>query len=606
MPPPAYTQRELLRRLLAMAWQHRAGCLLLIGQQASLVLLSLAGLGGIGLGIDYVRHVLEHTDAAPSFPLGWQPPASWPPMQVLAVVSLGVFLLAALRAWLSYLAAVTNSRLGQAQIVVGLRSLVYAKLQRLSFRFFDASATGSLINRVTGDTQAVRLFIDGVLVQSVNTLLAFTFYFVCLVRIHSGLTLACLLPLPVVWLTVVLFANWLRKDYDTNRNLVDKLVLRFEELMRGIGIVKAFALEPWATRRFDEANDAVRDQKRRVFLKLAVLHPVVNLLNHTSMAVLLGYGGWLTIQGQIPLGTGLVVFAGVLQQLSAQVNAVAAIADNLQQTFTGAQRVFEIIDTDPEITDVPKARAMDRAQGRICFERVSFAFKENNTVLHDIALNVQAGERIAIVGPTGSGKSALIHLIPRFYDPDAGRVTLDGHDLCEWRLADVRKQVGLVFQESFLFSATVAANIAFGKTDATREQIEHAAKLAAAHEFIEKLPQGYDTLLHENGGNLSGGQRQRLALARALILDPAILILDDPTAAVDTETEAEILSALDSAMKGRTCFIIAHRLGAVRYADRIVVLHEGRIVAEGTHEQLSERNGYYRDALLAQMKGGAA
>jgi ATP-binding cassette subfamily B protein len=285
---------------------------------------------------------------------------------------------------------------------------------------------------------------------------------------------------------------------------------------------------------------------------------------------------------------------------------VAAIADNLQQTFTGAQRVFEIIDTDPEITDVPKARAMDRAQGRICFERVSFAFKENNTVLHDIALNVQAGECIAIVGPTGSGKSALIHLIPRFYDPDAGRVMLDGHDLREWKLADVRKQVGLVFQESFLFSATVAANIAFGKTDATREQIEHAAKLAAAHEFIEKLPQGYDTLLHENGGNLSGGQRQRLALARALILDPAILILDDPTAAVDTETEAEILSALDSAMKGRTCFIIAHRLGAVRYADRIVVLHEGSIVAEGTHEQLSERNGYYRDALLAQMKGGAA
>lgn len=606
MPSPAYTQRELLRRLLAMAWQHRAGCLVLIGQQASLVLLSLAGLGGIGLGIDYVRHVLEHTDAAPSFPLGWQPPASWPPMQVLAVVSLGVFLLAALRAWLSYLAAVTNSRLGQAQIVVGLRSLVYAKLQRLSFRFFDASATGSLINRVTGDTQAVRLFIDGVLVQSVNTLLAFTFYFVCLVRIHPGLTLACLLPLPVVWLTVVLFANWLRKDYDTNRDLVDKLVLRFEELMRGIGIVKAFALEPWATRRFDEANDAVRDQKQRVFLKLAVLHPVVNLLNHTSMAVLLGYGGWLTIQGQIPLGTGLVVFAGVLQQLSAQVNAVAAIADNLQQTFTGAQRVFEIIDTDPEITDVPKARAMDRAQGRICFERVSFAFKENNTVLHDIALDVQAGERIAIVGPTGSGKSALIHLIPRFYDPDAGRVMLDGHDLREWKLADVRKQVGLVFQESFLFSATVAANIAFGKTDATREQIEHAAKLAAAHEFIETLPQGYDTLLHENGGNLSGGQRQRLALARALILDPAILILDDPTAAVDTETEAEILTALDSAMKGRTCFIIAHRLGAVRYADRIVVLHEGRIVAEGTHEQLSERNGYYRDALLAQMKGGAA
>ena len=602
MPTPAYTQRALLRRLLGMAWQHRAGCLVLIGQQASLVLLSLAGLGGIGLGIDYVRHVLEPTDAAPSFPFGWLPPAHWTPMQVLAVVSLGVFLLAAVRGWLSYLAAVTNSRLGQAKIVVGLRSQVYAKLQRLSFRFFDASATGSLINRVTGDTQSVRLFVDGVLVQSVNTLLAFGFYLICLVRIHPGLTLACLLPLPVVWLTVALFANWLRKDYDHNRELVDKLVLRFEELMRGIGIVKAFALEPWATNRFDEANRSVRDQKHRVFIKLAVLHPVVNLLNHTSMALLLGYGGWLTIQGQIPLGTGLVVFAGVLQQLSAQVNAIAAIADNLQQTFTGAQRVFEIIDTDPEISDSMQAQALDRAQGSVCFEKVSFAFKENNTVLHDITLNVQPGERLAIVGPTGAGKSALIHLIPRFYDPDAGRVLLDGRDLREWKLADVRKQVGLVFQESFLFSATIAANIAFGRPEATREQIEHAARLAAAHEFITQLPQGYDTLLHENGGNLSGGQRQRLALARALILDPAILILDDPTAAVDTETEAEILTALDSAMKGRTCFLIAHRLGAVRYADRIVVLDEGRIVAEGTHEQLSRQPGYYRDALLAQMK----
>lgn len=598
--PPTYTQRELLRRLSAMAWKHKSGCLTLIAQQASLVLLSLAGLGGIGLGIDYVRHILEHTSTAPGFPFGWQPPSSWKPMQVLAVLSAWVFGVAALRAWLSYRAAITNSRLGQGKIVVGLRSEVYAKMQRLSFRFFDANTTGPLINRVTGDTQAVRLFLDGVVVQSVNTLLAFAFYLVCLLRIHSGLTLACLLPLPLVWLTVVIFSGWLRRDYNVNRDLVDKLVLTFEELMRGISIVKAFALEPWATQRFDEANDAVRVQKRGVFFKLSLLHPMVGLLNHLSMAVLLGYGGWLAIQGRIPLGTGLVVFAGVLQQLAAQVNAIAAIADNLQQTLAGAQRVFEIIDTQPEVRDVTNAAVLDRAQGALAFENVSFAFKENNTVLHDIDFTVKPGERIAIVGPTGAGKSALIHLIPRFYDPDAGCVRLDGRDLREWRLEDVRRQVGLVFQESFLFSASVAANIAFGKPDATREQIEHAARLAAAHEFIERLPNGYDSLVQENGSNFSGGQRQRLALARALILDPAILILDDPTAAVDTETEAEILRALDSAMKGRTCFLIAHRLGAVKYADRVLVLDQGRIVATGTHEELSQRDGYYRDALLAQ------
>ena len=598
--PPLYTQRELLRRLVAMAWEHRRGCLALIAQQAGLVLLALAGLGGIGLGIDYVRHVLEHTPTAPPFPFGWQPPTGWSPMQVLSALSGVVFALAAIRAWLSYHAAVTNSRLGQGKIVVGLRSRVYAKMQRLSFRFFDANTTGPLINRVTGDTQAVRLFLDGVVVQAVNTLLAFAFYLVYLLRIHPGLTLACLLPMPVVWLTVILFSGWLRRDYNTNRDLVDKLVLTFEELMRGISIVKAFALEPWAMQRFDATNEAVRVQKRKVFFKLAVLHPLVGMLNHISMAVLLGYGGWLAIEGRIALGTGLVVFAGVLQQLAGQVNAIASIADNLQQTLAGAQRVFEIIDTEPEVHDAPDAAVLGRARGQVRFDHVSFAFKENNTVLHDLNFEVQAGERIAIVGPTGSGKSALIHLIPRFYDPDKGRLLLDGRDLTAWRVEDVRRQVGLVFQESFLFSASVAANIAFGKPDATREEIERAARLSAAHEFIERLPHGYDSLVQENGSNFSGGQRQRLALARALILDPAILILDDPTAAVDTETEAEILAALDHAMQGRTCFIVAHRLGAVRYADRVLVLEAGCIVAIGTHEELSQQPGYYRDALLAQ------
>jgi len=602
--PKTYSQRELLARLTSLAWRHRAGCLLLIAQQAALVLLGLAGLGGIGVGIDYLRHLMDTALGPMVFPFGWVPPSTWTTMQVLAALSGWVLVAATLRAALTMWIAVTNSRLGQGQIVVGLRTAVYSKLQRLGFRFFDANTTGPLINRVTADTQAVRLFVDGVVVQGVNTVLAAGVYLVCLARIHPGLTLACLLPLPIVWTLVMLFSGWLRRDYSENRDRVDHLVLVFEELMRGIGVVKSFALEGWAGARFDAANEAVRVQKRRIFLRLAVLHPLVGFLNHVSMATLLGYGGWLAIKGQIPVGAGLVVFAGVLQQLAGQVSAVAGIADNLQQTLTGAQRVFEILDTEADIRDAPQARPLHRATGAVSFEGVQFAFKENDTVLHHLNFEVMPGEKIAIVGPTGSGKSALIHLIPRFYDPDQGRVLLDGVDLREWRVEDLRKQVGLVFQESFLFRATIAANIAFGKPEASREEIEHAAKLAAAHDFIMAMPGGYDAMLHENGSNLSGGQRQRLSLARALLLNPSILILDDPTAAVDTETEAEILSALDGAMQGRTCFIIAHRLGAVKHADRVLVLDHGHISTIATPDSLAALPGYYRDALLAASADG--
>lgn len=601
-PPPgsAARQRYLLSRLFRLTMRYGWGAAGLVLLNVALLALGLAGLGGVGIAIDYLREQVQPDSPAAKFPFGWHPPADWTPRTVLLALGGWILGTAALRAWLAYLTATTTNRLGQGRIVVELRSSIYAKMQRMSFRFFDANATGSLINRVTGDTQSVRLFIDGVAVQALNVGLATVFYIACLAKIHLGLTLACFAFLPLLGLIVVLFSRWLRPDYEENRRRVDRLVLVFEELARGMGVVKSFGLQNWAGGRFREANASVRDQKNEVFRKLTVLHPLVSLLNQLSMAVLLGYGGWLAIGGEIPVGTGLILFAGILQQLNAQVNAIGTVADSLQQTLTGADRVYEILDAEPGIVDRPGAEPLGQARGEVVFENVSFRFKPENTVLHDLSLKIGAGEKIAIVGPTGAGKTALIQLIPRFYDPDGGRLLLDGRDLRDWRLDDVRRQVGLVFQESFLFSAPIAANIAFGNPGATREQIEEAARLAAAHEFIEKLPQGYDTLLHENGGNLSGGQRQRLALARAILLDPAILILDDPTAAVDAGTEHEILEAMDRVMAGRTTFIVAHRFSTVRRADRIVVLERGRIAEIGTHEELSARPGYYRDAILAE------
>jgi ABC-type multidrug transport system fused ATPase/permease subunit len=603
LPPPPGSparQRYLLGRLVWLTGRYWARSLGLVGLQMALLALSLAGLGGVGLAIDFLRERV-HPGAAPAaFPFGWRPPETWQPGDVLWLLGGWIFGAAALRSVLSYLAATSLNRLGQGRIVVELRSAIYAKMQRMSFRFFDANATGSLINRVTGDTQSVRLFIDGVAIQSLNVMLATAFYLACLVRIHVGLALACLAFMPLLWVIVILFARWLRRDYEVGRLKVDRLVLVFEELARGMGVVKSFGIESWAEGRFCEANAAVRDQKQSVFRKLTVLHPLVSFMNQASMAVLLGYGGWLAIRGEIAVGTGLIVFAGILQQMAAQVNAVSNIADSLQQTLTGADRVYEILDGAPEIDDRPDSTPLERAKGEVLFESVSFRFKPEDTVLHSVSLSVHPGEKIAIVGPTGAGKTALIQLIPRFYDPDAGAIRLDGRDLRDWRLDDVRRQVGLVFQESFLFSASVAANISFGNPDATPADIERAARLASAHEFIETLPKGYDTLLHENGSNLSGGQRQRLALARAILLDPAILILDDPTAAVDAGTEQEILTAMDQVMAGRTTFIVAHRFSTVRRADRILVLDRGVVTAMGTHDELAARPGYYREAILAE------
>lgn len=603
----AARQRYLLGRLVRLAARYRWQALGLVALNLSLLALGLAGLGGVGVAVDFLREQVQPGAPAARFPFGWRPPEVWSPRTVLLALGLWIFAAAALRAWLAYLAAVTTNRLGQGRIVVELRSAIFAKMQRMSFRFFDANATGSLINRVTGDTQSVRLFIDGVAVQTLNVALATVFYVACLARIHLGLTLASFAFLPVLGLIVVLFSRWLRPDYEENRRRVDRLVLVFEELARGMGVVRSFGLQGWADGRFREANGAVRDQKNEVFRKLTVLHPLVSLLNQLSMAVLLGYGGWLAIRGEIPVGTGLVLFAGILQQLNAQVTAIGTVADSLQQTLTGADRVYEILDAEPGLVDRPDAAALVRARGEISFEGVSFRFRPENTVLHDLSLEVRAGEKIAIVGPTGAGKTALVQLVSRFYDPDAGRILLDGRDLRDWRLDDVRRQVGLVFQESFLFSASVAANISFGNPGASREDIERAARLAAAHEFVERLPRGYDTLLHENGANLSGGQRQRLALARAILLDPAILVLDDPTAAVDAGTEHEILAAMDRVMAGRTTFLVAHRFSTVRRADRIVVLERGRIAEVGTHDELARRPGYYRDAILAEAgEGGEA
>jgi ATP-binding cassette subfamily B protein len=603
----------LVRRLFGLAWRYRLHCLQVLGIQLLLLTMGIAGLGFTGVGIDYIRHRVEGTSAAgPAAQAGsisivsfhglhlWVPDA-WPPLEVLGLLAGLILALALGRAVLNYVYAVSVNRLVQQKIVVDLRGEAYEKLQRLSFRFFDANSTGSIITRVTSDVQSVRMFVDQVLIQSVIMGISLTVYVVYMASLSPGLTVACLATTPLLWLMAAWFSRKVQPEMMHNRTLVERMVQLLAESIQGIAVTKGFGREAENRAQFDAANNAVLTQQHDIFWHMSLFSPAIGFLTRINMMVLLGYGGWLVVHDQLPFGTGLVVFAGLLEQFSGQVNNVATIVNSVQQSLIGARRVFEILDAPIEVRNAPDAVRRPRLEGAVRFENVSFAYDGAEAVVRDVNLDVKPGQCVAILGATGAGKSVLMSLIPRFFDPTAGRLLVDGLDARQIHLDDLRRNIGLVFQESFLFSNTVAANIAFGHPEATPAQIEKAARIAAAHDFIMKLPKGYDTVLGESGNTLSGGQRQRLAIARAVLLEPAILLLDDPTAAIDSETEHEIFEALDRAITGRTTFIVAHRLSTLRRADFIIVLEGGRIVQQGTHEQLMKVPGPYLHVANLQL-----
>jgi ATP-binding cassette, subfamily B, bacterial len=596
-----YPTGELVRRLLALAWQFRADCLLSLVLSVALLLLGLLGLQLLGVVIDVIRHALDPAQRAPAYPYGWTPPAHWTPLQIVSALSLAIVVQAVLRAALTYQYNMITARLTQGKIVPDLRHRIYARLQRLSFRFFDVHGSSSIFNRVTGDVQNTRLFVDGVVLQGMNMLLTLGTYFVFMWHIHRSLTLACLSVAAGLWWVTHYYSARLQPGYLRNRELYDDLVQLFSESVRGMQTVKSFAAEPHQVGHFEVANDHVSTQQRRIFLDLSLFTPATQLLSQLSLVILFAYGGWLYVRGQIPLGSGLVVFAGLLQQFNGQVANITTIANSVQQSFTAARRVFEVLDTPAEVESKPDAIVPPRLTGRIAFEQVTFGYSPDTPVLHDVSFEARPGQVIGIFGMTGAGKSSLLALVPRFYDPQKGCVRADGQDLRNLDLDAFRRQVGIVYQESFLFSNTVAANIAFGNPHATQEQIEQAARTASAHDFILALPQGYETVLGEAGVDLSGGQRQRLALARALLLQPPILVLDDPTASVDPRTEHEIATALHGAIEGRTTFIVSNRLSLLRRADVILVLEKGRLTQKGTHDELVHAPGVYRDTAALQI-----
>jgi len=561
--------------------------------------MTLGGLSFSGLAIDVIRHALDRTARIPNWPLGLELPHQFTLLAQLLLIALAILVTAGLGAIFNYAYSVTVARLVHLEIVPNLRAELFTRLQRLSFRFFDRNSNGAIVNRVTVDVQMLRSFVDGVIIQGAVLLLSLGFFLAYMLNKHVKLTLVSLSLTPLLYVATRLFSRWAQPAYREGRRLSDGMVRAMTEGIEGIQVTKVFGRAHDQFLLFDKRNRDVREQQLKIFKQVSRFSPTVDLLNQLNVAVLLVYGGALVAQGSISLGD-LVVFVGMLRQFAARASGMADIVNTLQQSMTGARRVFEIFDSPVEVKNPVHPVKSRRLAGKISFEDVHFGYN-GDSVLKGLSLQLRPGQSVGILGATGSGKSTLLSLVPRFYDPTQGRLAIDDIDVRSFDIDDLRRQIGVVFQESLLFRDSIANNITLGHPGSSREQIERAAKTAGAHRFISELPSGYDTILEEGAVNLSGGQRQRIAIARALLLEPPILILDDPTTAIDAITEAEVLDAVDGAMVGRTTLLVSNRLSALRRADTILVLDGGRIVEQGTHIQLLGREGIY--SRTAQLLG---
>lgn len=566
----------------------------------------LSGVIFSGLAVDVVRHAVDGASPtmAPRWPLGLAPPSEWTILQQIALAASLVLLFTILRAIAHYFGRVTDEALVQA-IIVDLRVRLYDKLQHMSFGYFDHQDSGTLINRVTTDTQSVRMFIQGVLIRLAVTLAALFLFLGYMIHQHWRLTLAVMAVLPAQVIVMWVYARQIRPRFRALRLSMDRLVQALQEAITGVRVIKGFGQELQMIQRFDGHVDAARDRRMAIVRSMSAYVPAVPATAFLQLAILLAYGGYLLgiplDQGGLGLGS-LWVFLSLLRQLATQIDRIVQSASSIPEALTGAERVFELLDAPVGIASGVGAVRPAGVQGRIRFENVSFAYQDGPCVLQDISLEIAAGERVAIVGPAGSGKTTLLSLLPRFYDPTAGRIFVDDVDIREWDLEALRRNIGVVFQEPFLFSNTIAANVAFGRPEAGEALVRQAVDDAAATEFVLGSHHGLDTIIGERGLTLSGGERQRLSLARALLTSPPILLLDDATSAVDPRTEVKIQTALDRIMQGSTTLIIAHRLSTLRQADRIVVIERGRVTAVGTHEQLLESNAHYRESARIQLE----
>lgn len=489
-----------------------------------------------------------------------------------------------------------------AQIGYDLRNRLYNHIQRLPFTFHDHSQTGQLISRTIEDVRSIERFAGNGIVELIHLFMLFTGIVSLLYIANPRLATIALLPMIPLVLITTNFGRRIGEYFIAVDNSLGELSSRLQENVLGVQVVRAFAREPHEIKRFNRANRILYDTRITVIGEWSKIMPTSHLLVILSTILILWFGGQLVLAGEMTIGD-LVAFNSYLLMLAEPARQLTWLVNMAGEAVAGVKRTFEILDLEPEIKSPPKAIVLPEITGRVEFNNVALAYRgESSHALCEINLTVEPNQVIALIGPTGSGKTSLVNLIPRFYDVVQGEVLIDGNDIREVDLVSLRMQIGIVLQTSLLFSTSIRENIAFGRPQASDEEIYEAAKAAQAHEFILSTPAGYDTIVGERGITLSGGQRQRVAIARALLMDPRILILDDSTSSVDTSTEHLIQKALTQLMEGRTTFVIAHRLSTVKRADLILVMEDGQVLERGTHLELLAQDGLYREIYNLQLR----